>query len=148
MEYIELEYKETQAMKALFESIIGKCIAETEDEIREAIKFRWLKSNSVHGGKIKDSSTGMGYSRLSYKALKIKINPSAGGNVDLTLTGSLGNKIEIIKSGSGDYEIISTDSKYNAIGNKYGFDEFGLDQHEMIAFMKVLEYRISNKLNQ
>jgi hypothetical protein len=41
-------------------SIIGKCIAETEDEIREAIKFRWLKSNSVHGGKIKDSSTGMG----------------------------------------------------------------------------------------
>jgi hypothetical protein len=44
--------------------------------------------------------------------------------VDLTLTGSLGNKIEIIKSGSGDYEIISTDSKYNAIGNKYGFDEF------------------------
>jgi hypothetical protein len=58
--HIELEYKENTSYESSFESIIGKSIAETEDEIREAIKFRWLKSNSVHGGKIKDSSTGMG----------------------------------------------------------------------------------------
>lgn len=147
MEYIEYELQRVIGQKNIFGDVIQSCILEIEDDIREAIKLRWLKSESVNGGSITNKNTGnISYTRLSYKALKLVKNPSAGGRVDLTFSGSLGDKIEIIKNGSGNYEIISTDAKFAKIGDMYGFDEFGLSENEMAYFMKILEDKINDKL--
>lgn len=147
MEYIEFELIRIKNQRKSFDDIINLCIQQLENDIRETIKKRWLSSESVNGGNITNISSGeSGYARLSYKNLKIKKNPSAGGKVDLTFTGSLGDKIIIVKGESGDHEIISTDSKYEVIGKMYGFDEFGLSQLEKANFMKILEININNKL--
>lgn len=147
MEYIDYELEYVKNQRNLLDDIIETCIMDLEDEIRKTIKARWLKSESVDGGNITNKRTGnSGYAQLSYKALKISKNPSAGGNVDLTLTGSLGDKIQIVKSGNGNHEIISTDSKYEEIGAIYGFDEFGLNDQEMNYFMKILEDKVNLKM--
>lgn len=145
MEYIEEEYNRIINQKAYFDDIIEQSIGELTDNIRKTIKDRWLSGNSVNGGRITNKATGGGYSSLSYKSLKIQINPKAGGGVDLTFTGALGDGITVVKS-NDDYEIISEDSKYYEIGIKYGFDEFGLSEEETIFYMKLLEDSINVKL--
>lgn len=147
MEYIEFELNRVKNQRKSIDDIIDSCIMQLEDDIREVIKKRWLNSESVNGGNITNKASGdSGYARLSYKNLKLKKNPSAGGKVDLTFTGSLGDKIVIVKNSSGDYEIMSNDSKYETIGKMYGFDEFGLSSLEKLNFMKKLENSINNKL--
>jgi hypothetical protein len=146
MEYTEYELEDARNQKMLFDNIIDTCVIELEGQIRKAIKERWKTADSVNGGKITSLDTGEGYARLSYKNLKLKINPSGSGNVDLTLTGALGDGLKLVKTETGDYEVISTDSKYQKIGIKYGFDEFGLDADEMVYFMKQIEDRINNKI--
>ena len=146
MEYTEFELEYARNQRSRLEDIMYSSVMELEDEIRKTIKDRWKRGESVSGGNITNKKTGSGYSQLSYKALKLMINPSAGGNVDLTYTGILGDKIELIKNGNGDYEIISTDSKYEEIGDKYGFDEIGLSPNEMQYFMKKLEDKLNLKL--
>lgn len=148
MEYTEYELNYAIEYKNIFDSIIGSSVLELESELVNIIKKRWKSGRSVDGGRITNQESGGGYSRLSYKNLKLQINPSAGGNVDLTLTGSLGDNLHTVKLDSGSYEIVSSDSKYMTIGSMYGFDEFGLDEGEMIYFMNKLEVIITNKLNQ
>jgi hypothetical protein len=140
MEYTEIELALVRNQKEAFTVVIDIAVTEMKDQIREAIKERWLRSDSVNGGKIGD------YYSLSYKSLKLLKNPSGGGNVDLTQTGSLGDNIDIIMGATGNYEIISTDSKYLAIGAKYGFDEFGLTAGETTHFMALLEMNIINRI--
>lgn len=147
MEYTEFELRRVRSQKASFTSIIRTCLLELEDDIRDTIKDRWLTSTSVSGGKIANKKNGSSsYARLSYENLKLKKNPSGGGNIDLTFSGSLGDKIKIVPVGNGDYEIISKDSKYEVIGKMYGFEEFGLSQTEMFHFMKILELKINEKI--
>lgn len=147
MEYIEYELLRIREQKKNFGDIILSCVQELENDIRKAIKKRWLKAESVNGGSITNQSTGnSGYARLSYKKLKLEKNPASGGKIDLTFSGALGDKIEIIKSSNGNFEIISTDPKYYKIGDMYGFDEFGLSDDEMSYFMKLLEDKINTKL--
>jgi hypothetical protein len=147
MEYIEEYLNYVNNQRAQLESTVSSCILQLEDIIRKTIKDRWLRSESVNGGNITNKNTGNStYASLSYKSLKILKNPSAGGKIDLTFTGSLGDKIKIEKNSSGNYEIISTDPKYNEIGDKYGFEEFGLSDAEMQYFMKLVEEKINSKL--
>ena len=69
-----------------------------------------------------------------YKAYKMSINPKARGHVDLTLTGALGEGMTVEQKTQESFLIYSTDKKYDEIGSKYGFEEFGLtdlEWHEM-----------------
>lgn len=145
MEYIEEEYNRIINQKAIFDDIIEQSVIEIADYIRKTIKGRWSSGYSVNGGKITNKATGGGYSSKSYKNLKIQMNPKAGGGVDLTFTGALGDGINVVKS-NNDYEIISEDSKFYEIGTKYGFDEFGLSEAETIFYMNILEVKINTKL--
>lgn len=147
MEYIEEELDYTIKQKDIFLNIIEECVFEIKDYVRKLIKERWLKGESVNGGKIINQDTGGGYASLKYESLKLLKNPTAGGNIDLTLTGSLGDKIDIVISTNSDYEIISTDSKYFTIGTKFGFEEFGLNAEEKVIIMNKLEQRIIDKIN-
>lgn len=96
--------------------------------IIKQVRSRWLIGESVLGGFIGEySSSAMGQ---DYKAYKLSINPSAGGHVDLTLTGSLGEGLTVKQQSAETFLVYSTDSKYDKIGSKYGFEEFGLAEQE------------------
>lgn len=98
-------------------------VLEHESEIREMIKRRWKLGKRPNGDLI-------GYYRdIDYAIFKQTINPSAGGDVDLILTGSLSNKIKLVLSGKG-IEVISTDDKFDAISDKYGLDNFNVTEDE------------------
>lgn len=71
-----------------------------------------------------------------YKAYKMSLNPSAGGHVDLTLTGALGAGLTVKKQTNESFLVFSTDSKYKEIGDKYGFEEFGLAEHEWVEMQQ------------
>jgi len=99
--------------------------------IQSDILRRWSFGQSVDGGIIGT------YFSDEYRQYKIELNPLAGGNVDLTLTGSLGEKLNIKKIGK-NYQIFSEDEKYEKIGKKYGFEEFGLTEEERYLFFEEL----------
>tara|TARA_R110000851_G_scaffold21450_2_gene64307 strand:+ start:222 stop:557 length:336 start_codon:yes stop_codon:yes gene_type:complete len=87
-----------------------------------------LVGESVLGGFIGEySSSQMGQ---DYKAYKMSLNPKASGHVDLTLTGALGEGLTVKQQSQETFLIYSTDSKYQEIGDKYGFSEFGLSDYE------------------
>jgi hypothetical protein len=108
-------------------------IINSPNIIRE-VKSRWLIGESAVGGFIGEySSSQLGQ---DYKAYKMSLNPSAGGHVDLTLTGSLGEGLTVKAQSSESFLIYSTDSKYKEIGDKYGFEEFGLTDLQWHEFQQ------------
>jgi len=130
-----VDYIEKISVKAKQQNasqIIGNLIVLNAPNIIQSVRKRWLIGESVLGGVIGEySSSPLGQ---EYKAYKISLNPSANGTVDLTLTGALGAGLAIKKATQNDYKIFSVDRKYNMIGAKYGFEEFGLtdlEWHEM-----------------
>ena len=72
------------------------------------------------------------------------MNSLAGGDVDLTLTGALGKGIKVKPLGD-DFEIFSTDSKFDEIADKYGDYNFNISEDEkIILFDKIM----ANVLNE
>lgn len=106
------------------------------DTIVEGIKRRWLFGKDPNGGRIGE------YRSSDYKAFKLTANSRAGGYVDLTLTGALGNGLTIRRKGTLDYEIISTDWKFQHIALKYGLEQFNLDQEQRTELFELLEYTL------
>ena len=105
-------------------------------QVRKMIKERWLKGITPDGGKIG------AYRVVNYALFKQEINPLAGFYmVDLTLTGSLGDKISFLMLSDSEYEIFSTDSKYISIVEKYGDYNFNLSETEKNEIAK----EITNK---
>jgi len=91
-------------------------------------------------GKSSNQSSIGEYRSSEYKAFKVGINPRAGGDVDLTLTGALGRGLIIKKSGGLKYEIISTDWKFGKISKKYGLEQFNLDERQLDELLDTLFY--------
>lgn len=73
---------------------------------------------------------------------KVSMNSSAGGNVDLTLTGSLGSNLFIRRKSAQEYEILSSDFKFEQIAIKYGIEEFNLDQTQQQELFALLEFSV------
>lgn len=109
------------------------------NKIVNKVKRRWEFGRGVNGGIIgKYSNSAIGQ---DYKAFKVRKNPLAGGNVDLTLTGSLGDNLTIDILGE-NFEIISTDYKFNDIGYKYGFEQFNLTPQETELLISEIHYEL------
>ena len=127
----------------MLQELIQNHVKLNEAEIRQTIRDRWLLGKDPDGNEI-----GI-YSRSAFGAeyafFKNKINPSAGvGNVDLTLTGALGKGIKVKPLG-GDFEIFSTDSKFDEIADKYGDYNFNISEDEKkVLFDKIM----ANVLNE
>lgn len=138
MEYLAniLTKVNRETSRPSIEKLIDDLISLNQGIIIQEIWRRWELGNSVDGGKIGTySKSPLGQ---AYAAQKNKQNPLAGyGNVDLTLSGALGENLTVKKQG-GNYKIFSTDEKYQKIGAKYGFDEFGLTEGEMLDFLSEL----------
>ena len=110
------------------------------------VRKRWLLGESAKGGDIGEYKTN------KYKLFKISINSKASGKVDLTLTGALAKGLSIKKASSTSIEFFSKDKKFFSIGNKYGFEEFGLTDEEWIqvgqeVIVLVIKKAINNTYN-
>lgn len=100
-----------------------KFLAE-KDRVKRFIKERWLE------GKRPDGSLIGEYHSLFYADEKYKMNSQAGFlNVDLTVTGDLGNRIDLSLVPDG-IEVFSTDEKFNKIFDKYGGDNFNITDEQ------------------
>ena len=115
-----------------------------ENWIRETIKDRWKTGKTPNGDLI-------GFYRSEPYALdKNKQNSFAGfGNVDLILTGSLWKGIQIDFTSQTQAEVFSTDSKFDAISEKYGDYNFNLSVKEQewldeMIFNEVLSIMLKN----
>lgn len=95
------------------------------------VRERWQHGQSVSGGIIGR------YSWDDYRLYKQSLNPLAGGNVDLMLTGALSDALTVRKVGN-EYQIFSTDSKYEKLGRQYGFEEFGITEQQAAEFFDQL----------
>lgn len=141
MEYLDnlLTRVKKETSKSSIEILIERLILLNQGIIVREIWQRWEKAQSVDGGYITNQKTGSSvYASEEYAIFKNQMNPLAGyGHIDLTLTGGLSENLTI-KKDNNKYKIFSTDEKYNKIGKKYGFKEFGLTEAEMIQFLEEL----------
>ena len=124
MDFTKLLQKSKQE-KSRIPQTIETTILFNSSNITKQIKGRWKFGKSVDGGIIGR------YKSKSYQAFKIEKNGNADGTVDLTLTGSLGDNLVIRRKGQLQYEIISTDWKFDWISNEYKkLKEFNLDAEQ------------------
>ena len=114
--------------------VLGTLIIFNSENIVEGIRRRWSFGKDVNDGIIGQ------YQNPDYQAFKVYSNPNAGGTVDLTLTGDLGQGLTIRKKGDKQYEIFSTDYKFKRIADKYGIEQFNLDQQQMEELFDMLYY--------
>lgn len=124
MSYIT-EYKNSykNSLKKARELVVVETI-DMESEIRGVIKQRWLRGLRPNGDII-----GV-YRDDMYQVMKSNMNPSAGGKVDLILSGDLVNRIHLVLSGMNSIQVISSDEKYDEISKRYGSDNFNLSEEE------------------
>lgn len=78
------------------------------------------KRGELKSGKNADGSIIGTYKSERYELFKRQLNPLANGKVDLILTGSTKDKLEVLYLGNGTYKIVSTDKKWNSLIGKYG----------------------------
>lgn len=111
--------------------IVGDLIILNTGVLITDVRERWQHGQSVSGGIIGR------YSWDDYRLYKQSLNPLAGGNVDLMLTGALSDALTVRKVGN-EYQIFSTDSKYEKLGRQYGFEEFGITEQQAAEFFDQL----------
>ena len=118
--------------------VLGTLIIFNSEQIVEGIRRRWAFGKGVNNDIIGEySKSPLG---REYQAFKVSTNPRAGGNVDLTLTGALGRGLTIQKKGQKQFEIFSTDYKFKRISDKYGIEQFNLDQQQMEELFDMLYF--------
>lgn len=139
MNYLDTYVKEIQTETSGLNTYVANMIILNSGNITQEVKKRWIIGESVDGGIIGE------YASSEYKAFKISMNPRAKGNVDLHLTGSLAENLTIKKSGALLFEVYSTDSKFQSIGKKYGFEQFGLsDEQTQELFNDIYQFTIES----
>lgn len=108
--------------------LLGTLILFNSETLVEGIRKRWLFGKDPNGGIIGNySNSPMG---RDYQAFKVSFNPNANGYVDLTLTGALGRGLTFRKKSNTEFEIFSTDTKFEKIADKYGLEQFNLDEQQ------------------
>lgn len=104
--------------------LIEEEILERTDEIVQGVREQWEQG-------VRPDGTIIGtYKSFAYRSEKIAMNPNAGGNVDLILTGELNSKLTVNPLREGFFTIFSNDSKASMIAQKYGLDVYNLNDGE------------------
>lgn len=75
------------------------------------------------------------YKSVAYRMFKERMNPLAGGSVDLFLEGDLQRFLTIEKRSKNIFKIYSKDDKYKMLANKYGKEQFGLTEEQNTELM-------------
>lgn len=137
--YLDSYYSKLNSSTQNIESEILSLLVDREAEIREFIKSRWKLGKRPDGDII-----GL-YRDSNYQIFKSNMNSLSGGTVDLTLTGSLGDRIKVILQSKG-IEIISTDSKFDEIYTKYGIDNFNITEEQENKLLDEIMKEVVNNI--
>ena len=114
------------------EIVIGNLFLFNGENVAEGIRHRWLFGKDPNGGIIGN------YRNSEYQAFKVSMNSNAKGYVDLTLTGALGRGLTFRRKSRTEYEVFSTDSKFEMIADKYGIENFNLDYVQLQELLETL----------
>lgn len=105
---------------------------QKEKETIKGLKEQDFLEGDIYG----DGKTLVSYRSRNYEIFKSKINPLAGGAVDLIVTGKFVNAMVLPKSNNGKYIFGNTDKKRNILVEMYGENIFGLNQNVFSKFQK------------
>lgn len=141
MNYIQKYQLELSKEVANIETYVRANFFAYKPKIKSLIKERWKQGLRPNGTKIGRYFSG------KYASEKSKQNPQAGfGNVDLILSGSLVNNIDVLLKNNSIFEVISRDDKFWKIAEKYGDDNFNLSDEQTEIIFKEIENEIINKI--
>jgi hypothetical protein len=119
-----------------------------EELIKDETTLKLLKEQDFLGGDIYGTNTDTGYRSKSYELFKARLNPKAGGSVDLILTGDFVDAMYLLKGNKGVYKFGNKDKKRNILQQKYG-DVFGLNQQVFNKYQReIIAPRFLNKIKQ
>lgn len=130
----------------MIDNIVNRIKSTTEsnlytwvDEYIEANKSRLvtdIQNRLKRGDNVHDVNDVIGeYKSVAYAMFKQRMNPLAGGSVDLFLTGYLQRFLTIEKRSKNIFKIYSKDDKYKMLADKYGKEQFGLTEEQNTELM-------------
>ena len=105
---------------------------QKESETIKGLKEQDFLEGDIYG----DGKTLVSYKSRNYEIFKSKINPIAGGAVDLIVTGQFVRAMVFPKGKNGKYIFDNTDKKRNILVEMYGKNIFGLNQNVFSKFQK------------
>lgn len=122
----------------------------SEEIIKEETNLKNLKEQDFLDGDIYgDGKTLLSYRSKDYELFKSRLNPIAGGAVDLILTGEFVDAMFLLKPNNGKYLFGNSDSKKNMLVQKYGTNIFGLNQNVFTKFqIDIIQPRFIRKLKE
>ena len=112
------------------QEIVAELILKDEVSVKQ-LKESDYKEGDIYGNGAKDT-----YRSLSYASYKRTLNPLAGGNVDLIVTGQFVDAMYLLKPRGGKYLFGNRDKKRNILKQMYGEDIFGLNQEVFAKYQK------------
>lgn len=121
---------------------VEEYIEANKSRLVRDIQNRLKRGESVH-----DVSDVIGeYKSVAYAMFKQRMNPLAGGSVDLFLTGDLQRFLTIEKRSKNIFKIYSKDDKYKMLANKYGKEQFGLTEEQNTKLMTDIHAYLIEKI--
>ena len=109
------------------------------------------REQMLHGEDNQGANIGE-YQSKPYAEMKNRMNTLADGYVDLKLTGSFQDKLDIVKRGSDKFEVLSRDKKNGILVEKYGSKIFLLNdkylQNYRLSFMPKFVEILKNETNK
>ena len=118
----EYQKRLSQLTLPKLQQIASELILKDEETVKN------LKEQDFKEGDIFGNDTFDTYRSKNYEIFKSRLNPSAGGNVDLILTGAFVDAMYLLKPKQGRYKFGNTDKKRNILKEMYGDNIFGLNQ--------------------
>lgn len=112
------------------QEIVSELILKDEQSVKQ-LKEADYKEGDIYGNGAKDT-----YRSLSYASYKRTLNPLAGGNVDLIVTGQFVDAMYLLRPRGGKYLFGNRDKKRNILKEMYGEDIFGLNQQVFEKYQK------------
>jgi len=120
----------SQSQESNILQLIDEQIQLNEKNFVESIKNRWLSGLDPNGNKIGS------YANFPYAERKNKRNSKAGfWNVDLTLTGLMGNELVLNEISKTSFAFGSQVSYFNDVVEKYGLQQFNITEAERDEFI-------------
>lgn len=125
-----------QRLQPLLSIVTLREIADEEIQ-KEEQTIKGLKEQDFLEGDIYgDGKTLVQYRSRNYENFKSRINPLAGGTVDLIVTGKFVNAMYLLNPKQGKYLFGNRDRKRNILVEIYGDNIFGLNQNVFTKFQK------------
>jgi len=110
--------------------LVSELVLKDESTIKN------LKEQDFKEGDIFGTGETATYRSRNYSIFKSRLNPSAGGKVDLIVTGDFVDAMYLLKPKQGRYMFGNTDKKRNILKEMYGDNIFGLNQKVFEKYQK------------